>query len=867
MPRISCTQLWRGPRVRLSSKERRMRFREPTKPHRKSGMWDRSWLEILWHDIRQAVRTLRNDPGFTFLALAALTIGIGANASIFSVVDKVLLQPLPYRDPDSIVQLGRKFPLGVSYPASIPKYMIWRDNNVFSSMALYDLEGPGFNIDTGDFPEQIKGAHVSADYFTVFGISPLIGRAFNQAEDVPKGPKAALISENLWRSLFGSDAQILTRTINLNSVPYPVVGVIPSRFAAKPDAEVWIPLQADPHSVNQGHYLQIAARLRSGVSISQAQAEMLAVGERFRHLYPKYMEKTESVAVLPMRESIVGNIRKTLYVLLGAVAFVLLIACANVANLLLARSGGRHRELAIRAALGASRLRVIRQLLTENVLLSTVGGFLGLILGVLGVRMLLLLIPGDIPRVDAAQLRNPFAFLDWRILVFTIGVSLVTGILFGLIPALQISKPEVASTLNDASTRSSTSRHQNFTSKTLVALEMGLALMLLISAALLIRTFAGLNSAESGFDSHHVYTMLTSLANDRYQTTEATTRLTREALQNIESIAGVESASTSLVIPATSAIGQLAFDIPGKAIPSGQEHYGPEQWRTVSPRFFKVFRIPLLSGRVFTEHDDLGGAPIVIVSAAFARKYFANENPIGRTLDIGKGIGPTYADYARRQIVGVVGDTCETGLVGGKVPVMYIPQAQQPQGMTKIFNSSVPLAWEVRSSLDEKSLISSVAKAIREVDGRLPLGEVRPMDKILADSISRQNFNMLLLSIFATSALLLAAIGIYGVMSYSVQQQTKDIGIRMALGADKNTILAMILRQGLMPAFIGVAAGLAGAFGLTRLMEGLLYGVKSGDPISFFGVAAILLMVAVVAVLIPARRAIALDPVAAPRSE
>jgi predicted permease len=830
-------------------------------------MWNRSSLEILWQDIHQAVRTLRNDPGFTLVALIAITIGIGANTSIFSVVDKVLLQPLPFRDPDSVVQLGREFPVGVSYTASIPKYMVWRDNSVFSSMALYDLEGPGFNIDTGDFPEQIKGAHVSTDYFTVFGVSPTIGRVFSQAEDRPNGPKAALISENLWRSHFGSDAQILTRTINLNSVPYPVVGVIPSRFAAKPDAEVWIPLQADPHSINQGHYLQVAARLRPAVSVSQAQAEMHTVGERFRRLYPNYMDKTESIAVVPMRESIVGDTRKTLYVLFGAVAFVLLIACANVANLLLARSSGRHRELAIRAALGASRWRVIRQLLTENVLLSTVGGFLGLILGVLGVRTLLLLIPGDIPRVDPAQLRNPFEFLDWRILVFTLSVSLLTGILFGLIPALQISKPDVASTLNAAGTRSSTGRHQNLTSKILVALEMGLALMLLISAALLIRTFAGLSSAETGFDSHHVFTMLTSLADDRYQTTEATARLTRQALQNIESIAGVESASTSLVIPATSSGGALAFDIPGKANPSGQEHNGPEQWRTASPHFFKVFRIPLLSGRVFTEHDDMGGAPVVIVGAAFARKYFANENPIGRTLDIGKGIGPTYADYARREIVGVVGDTCETGLVGGKVPVMYIPQAQQPQGMTKIFNSSVPMAWEVRSSLDEKSLISAVAKAIREVDGRLPLGEVHPMDRILADSISRQNFNMLLLSIFATSALLLAAIGIYGVMSYSVQQQTKDIGVRLALGADKTTILAMILRQGLMPAFIGVAAGLAGAFGSTRLMESLLYEVKSVDPTSFFGVAAILLMVALLAVLIPARRAVSLDPVAALRSE
>ena len=655
-------------------------------------MWDRSSLEILRQDIRQALRTLRNDPGFTLVALTALTIGIGANTSIFSVVDRVLLRPLPYRDPDSIVQLGRKFPIGISYVASIPKYMIWRENDVFSSMALYDLEGPGFNIDTGDFPEQIKGAHVSADYFTVFGISPVIGRTFNQAEDRPNGPKAALISENLWRSHFGSDARILTRTINLNSLPYPVVGVIPSRFAGKPDAEVWIPLQADPHSINQGHFLQIAARLRPGISVAQAQAEMQAVGERFRRLYPKFMDKAESVAVVPMRESVVAEIRKTLYVLFGAVALVLLIACANVANLLLARSGGRHRELAIRTALGASRWRVIRQLLTENMLLSTVGGLLGLIFGVLGVRTLLLLIPGDIPRVDPTQLRNPFEFLDWRILVFTIGVSLLTGALFGLIPALQISKPDVASTLNEAGTRSSTSRHRNFTSKTLVALEMGLALMLLISAALLIRTFATLSSAQSGIDSHHVFTMLTSLADDRYQTTEATARFTRQARQNIESIAGVESASTSLVVPATSSLEQLAFDIPGRAAPSGQEHYGPEQWRTISPHFFKVFRIPLLSGRVFTEHDDMGGAPVAIVSAAFARKYFANENPIGRMIDIGKSIGPTYADYAQRAIVGVVGDVCETGLVGGKVPVMYVPQAQQPQSMTKLFNSSVPLA-------------------------------------------------------------------------------------------------------------------------------------------------------------------------------
>ena len=308
-------------------------------------MLDWGSLEILWQDIRQAIRTLRKDPGFTLVALTALTIGIGANTSIFSVVDKVLLEPLPYRDPEQLVQLGRKFPAGVAFTASIPKYMIWRENDVFSSMALYDLEGPGFNIDTGDFPEQVKGAHVSADYFTVFGVAPMLGRSFNQEEDLPNGPKAALISENLWRTHFGSDAQILTRTINLNSSPYPVIGVIPSRFAAKPDAEVWIPLQADPHSINQGHYLQVAARLRPGVSNSQAQAAMHTVGERFRRLYPNIMDKSESVAVVPMRDFVVGDIKRALYILLAAVAFVLLIACANVANLLLARSAAATANL------------------------------------------------------------------------------------------------------------------------------------------------------------------------------------------------------------------------------------------------------------------------------------------------------------------------------------------------------------------------------------------------------------------------------------------------------------------------------------------------------------------------------------------
>ena len=825
-------------------------------------------METLLADLRQSFRTLRKNPGFTLVALAALTIGIGANTGIFSVVNKVLFEPLPYQDSERMVRLGRKFPDGVGFSNSTPKFMVWRNNNVFSSMALYDAEGPGFNLSTSDHPQQVKGAHVSAGYFKVFGVSPLIGRTFTPAEDLPNGGNAAIISENLWRNLFGADPKILTRSITLNFESYPVVGVIPSKFVADPDAEIWVPLQSDPNSTNQGHYLAAAARLKTGVSLSQAQAEMRAVGEQFRRLYPKFMDKNETVAVVPMREAVVGDIKKALYVLVAAVAFVLLIACANVANLLLARSAGRQREFAIRAAVGASRARVVRQLLTESIVLSVLGGVFGLLLGVLGVRALLLLVPGDVPRLgDPAQLSNPFALLDPRILAFTIGVSLLTGVLFGLFPALQISNPDLATVLKEAGTRSATSRHQNITRKALVAVEMALAFILLTSAALLIRTFAGLSSAESGIDSHHVTTMLTSLTGEGYQTTQAITLFTRQALQNIEAIPGVEAASTSMFLPVNFGGGSLDLDIPGQVLPAGQEHSGEEQWRSGTPHYFSVLRIPLLRGRLFTEHDDLNGAPVAIINPAFAKKYLPNQDPIGKSFEIAKGFGPPFNDYGPRQIVGVVGDVAETGLAAGKVPVMYVPQAQQPQGMTQLATVSVPMAWEVRSSLGEKALITAVTKAIQQVDPRLPIARIRTMDKILADSLSRQNFNMLLLAVFAGSALLLAAIGIYGLMSYSVQQQTQEIGVRMALGAGQSSMLFLMLRQGLIPAIIGVMVGLAGAFGFTRLMTSLLYGVKPTDPLSFCGVAAILLLVAIIAILIPARRAMSIDPVSALRAE
>ncbi|HEY7306529.1 MAG TPA: ABC transporter permease [Bryobacteraceae bacterium] len=822
-------------------------------------------MESLVADIRQALRMMRKSPGFTTVAVAALALGIGANTSIFSVVNKVLLQPLPYPEPDRLVKLGRKYPQGEGTSNSIPKYMVWRHNNVFSFMTLYDQGGPGLNLSTGDRPEQVKGIHVSADYFKVFGVSPMRGRTFTSSEDSPNGPKAALISEKLWRSHFGSDPQIVGKTIMLNGDPYPVVGLIPGSFVPDPPADVWIPLQADPNSTNQGHYLAAAARLKPGVTLEQARAEMKLRGEEFRRLNPKWMDKNESVSVTPMRDSMVRNVKTALLVLLGAVAFVLLIACANVANLLLARAAGRQRELAIRAAIGASRWRVVRQLLTESVILAGLGGILGFLLGAWGVRSLLLLVPGNIPRLtDPDQVQNVLSVIDWRIAAFTLGISFLTGILFGLFPALHISNPDVASTLKEASGRSSTGRKQNRVRKVLVGAEMALALVLLVAAALLIRTFVGLSTANPGIDPHRVLTLQTSLAGGNYTTTGKVDNLTIQVVRRIEALPGVQAAAMTIALPTENEI-DLPFTIAGKPPKSGP-YNGDEQWRSVTPHYFAVFKIPLLRGRLMNERDLTNSARILVINQAMAKKYWPKEDPVGQVITIGKGLGPQFDDPPR-QIVGIVGNVRETGIGDSDVGVMYIPQSQVPEGLTQLANNVLPTSWCIRSSMDPNSLRVAVQKEFQAVDGQMPISKVRPMEEVIAQGVSRQHFNMLLLSIFAGIALILAAIGIYGLMSYAVEQQTQELGIRMALGADRGRVLKLILRQGMTPAGIGVLAGLAVALGITRVLASLLYGVKAYDPATFTIVAVILSVVALLATYIPARRAMNVDPVVALRDE
>jgi putative ABC transport system permease protein len=823
-------------------------------------------MESVLGDARQALRMMRKAPTFTAVAIAALALGIGANTAIFSVVDKVMLEPLPYPEPDRIMKIGRKFPEGNGYSSSIPKYMVWRQNNVFSSMAIYDFSGPGMNLTDGDRPQQIKGVHISADYFKVFGTGPAIGRTFTAIEDAPNGPKAALISDKLWKTHFGSDPNILNRRLLLNGEPYPIVGVMPSNFSPDPPADAWISLQADPNSTNQGHYLNVAGRLKPGVTVEQARAEMKLRGEEFRRLYPKWIDKKESVAVTPMAEAMVRDVRTALYVLLGAVAFVLLIACANVANLLLARAAVRQRELAIRAAVGASRWRVVRQLLTESVMLSGLGGLAGFVLGAWGVRSLILLVPGNIPRLtDSDHPQALLSMLDWRIIVFTIVLSFLTGIIFGVFPALHISNPDVASTLKESSGRSGTGRRQNRVRKILVGAEMALALVLLASAALLIRTFVGLSTANPGIDPHHVLTLRTSLAGGNYATTEKVDNLVVQMTRRLESLPGVEAAAVAIVLPTDSEI-DLPFDIAGKPPKAGERFNGDEQWRSVSPHYFAVFKIPLLRGRVFTERDETNSARIVIINQAMAKKYWPKEDPIGQVITIGKGLGPQFND-APRQIVGIVADVRETGVADTNVGVMYIPQSQVPEGLTQLANSVLPLSWCIRSSMDPGTLRTAIERQFASFDPMLSIAKVRPMEQVMAEGVSRQNFNMLLLSIFAGIALILAAIGIYGLMSYAVAQQTQELGIRMALGADRHHVMQLIVKQGMTPALVGVLAGLAVAFGVTRVLGSLLYGVKASDPLTFGTVSIVLAAVALVATYIPARRAVRVDPVIALREE
>lgn len=817
-------------------------------------------MNDLFHDFKQSVRMLVKSPSFTIAAIAALALGIGVNTAIFSVVNAVLLKPLTYPDPDRIVQFLSTSPNGNGPGASITKFHNWQQQtNVFQDVAAYDFGGPGFNL-TGTVPEQVHGIHVTHDYFALFGAPVQLGRTFTPQEDLPNGGHVVVLSDGFWKRKFGGDPKIIGTSISLSGDPYIVVGVLGPKFETDPVSDMWLPFQFDPNSQNQGHFFLAAGRLKPGITLDQANAQLKLAAQQFLRRYPDY-NPSNGFAVQPLRDFIVSNVRSSLFVLLGAVGLVLLIACANVANLLLVRATGRKREFAIRMALGARRSHIIRQLLAESILLSLTGGILGLILGFVGVRSLLAINPGNIPRIGET---GAGVGMDWRVLIFTLVISLLTGIFFGLFPAIGASRPDLNSTLKESSNRAGTGFRQNKARSLLVISEVSLALILLIGSALLIRTFVALHTVDPGFNPHHVLTMYMSLTGDRFQKTAGVAQLVQLGRERLNAIPGVEASASTCCLPLEGGFG-LPFIVVGRNL-GKEKQTGGAGWMSASPGYFDVFRIPVLRGRDFSETDTGTSPGVVLINQAMAKKFWPKEDPVGQQIIIGKGVGPQFEEPGR-QIVGVVGDMRDGGLNRDPRPLMIVPQAQVTDGMTALNASIGPVAWIVRTRTDPRQLANAITEQLRQASNGFPVARVRPMEEVVIHSTAREDFNMLLLTIFGASALLLASIGIYGLMAYSAQQRTQEMGIRMALGADRSKIRWLVIWQGMQLALVGTALGIAGAFALAHLIASFLFGVKWWDPFVFILVPVILTLTALLAVWLPAQRASRLNPMDALRTE
>ena len=813
-------------------------------------------------DLRHSLRMFRQTPGFTLAALAALTLGIGANTAIFSVVNGVLLKPLPFPDPDRLVIFLNVGPNGSGSAASVPKFNVWREQ----TPAFVDAAGYSFgvmNLTGGERPEQLPSARVTADFFRLFGAQTSAGRTFTPDEDRPNGGKVVVLSQGFWQRRFGGDPQIVGRTLPLSGDSYLVIGILAPSFNSTqfdPFADVWTPFQMDPASTDQAHYFTAAARLKPGVTLARANAQMQAAAEQFRARFPQQLGPKGSFGVQLMQERLVRNVRTSLLVLVGAVSFVLLIACANVANLLLVRTTARKREIAIRAAMGAGRGRIVRQLLTENVMLSAVGGTLGLALGMNGIRALLAVNPGNIPRIGAD---GSGVTADWRVVAFTMAVSLVTGVVFGLFPALQASRVDLNLTLKESSGRSGSGFRQNKTRSILVVVEVALALVLLVGASLLIRSFMKLRAVNPGFESHNVLTLRMSLTEPQYTKSAGVDQLVRAGEERLRALPGIEAVSTTCCVPLEGGYG-LPFEIVGRPVEASANNGAG--WYTISKGYFDVFRIPLLRGRDFTDRDSGGAGGVVIINQAMAKQFWPQGDPLTDQIVIGKGVGPAFNE-GPRQVIGIVGDVRDGALNQEPQPAMYVPFAQVPDGVTALNSRLTALGWVVRTRGEPHGLSLAIQKELREASAGLPVARIKSMDEIVVQSTARSDFNMLLLTVFGCAALVLAAIGVYGLMSYAVEQRTQEIGIRLALGAGRGQVRNMVIGQGMSLAVVGVVIGTAAALGLSRLIESLLFGVTARDPIVFAGVPTLLSLVALVAVWLPARRATRINPIDALRCE
>jgi putative ABC transport system permease protein len=820
-------------------------------------------MDQIVKDLKHALRMLLRSPGFTIAAVAALTLGIGATTAIFSVVNTVLLKPLTYPDADRIVWFFLSTPNGPDYGGSPARYnVLSTQTEAFQDVAASEFSGVGLSLTGGSYPEQVHAIHATANYFHLFGAPVIQGRTFTAEEDRLNGPHVAVLSYGLWQRRFAGNNSIIGKSIDLSGVAHTVIGIVAPGFNTEPGTppDIWIPFQIDPTSVDHGRYFSIVGRLRPGVTVDNANAQLALATKTFHEKFPNMAGPRDNFMVRPLQEAIVSDVRPSLLILAGAVCLVLLIASVNVANLLLVRATGRKREIAIRAAIGAGRGRIVCQLLTESLVLSLTGGALGLALGMAGIRGLLAINPGNIPRIGP---HGALVTLDWRLLGFTILVAVATGLLFGLFPALEASRTDLSSSLKESSGRSGTAVHSNKTRSVLVTAEVALALILLIGSALLIRSFAQLRAVDTGLDTHNVLTLRMSLSGPRFEHSAQVSDLIRDGVERLEALPGVTRAAATYMVPLESMFG-VPFNIVGRVPTNGR--YDGRGWLAASPGYFDVLRIPVLRGRVFTDRDNAAGARVAIINEALARQFWPKGEPLGERLILGQGYGPEFEEPPR-QIIGVVGSVRNLGVSADPVPTVYVPLAQVTDGLTALAARASTLVWMARTRGASNQLSSAIQNQLQQASGGLPLASIRTMEEVAAESIANTDFNTLLMSIFGAAAILLAAIGVYGLMAYSVAQRTQEIGIRLALGAELGSIRNMVIAQGMRLAVVGIAIGIASSFGLTRLLASFLFGVKPWDPLVFTLAPAILGVIALFAVWLPARRATHIDPATALRTE
>jgi predicted permease len=806
-------------------------------------MWGRAWLRQLTQDLRYGLRTMRRAPGFTAVAVLTLALGIGANTAIFSVVNAVLLRPLPYHDPARLVTVlhdGWK-------PVAPANFLDWREQSrSFESIAA--AQSWNLTMTGRDRPEQLNVLQTSAEMFHVLGVDAALGRTYGAGEDRPGHERVVVFSHRLWQRRFGGDPDVIGREVMLDGEPYTVVGVMPPDFQFAPfwatHAEAWLPLNLGARvNDRRGQSLRVFARLKAGATREQAQAEMEAINRRLEEQHPRTNEGL-TVSVDPLHEKVVGKSRPALLIILGAVGFVLLIACANVANLMLAKAASRRKEIAVRIALGAGRWRVIRQLLTESLMLSLAGGGAGLLLASWSNTALASFGPDTLPRVQTVG-------LDARVLVFTLGLSVLVGLLFGLAPALRSTKTDLTESLKDRARGSTPDRRRERVRQLLVVGEIALSLVLLVGGGLMMRSFLRLTSVDPGFDPRGVLALTVPLAGPRYSTDEQRAAFFQRLTGQAGSLPGVKSASAINHLPLGGDVWTFGFTLEGRPTPPRAEQPSAV-YRVVRPDYFRTMGAALLKGRDFTERDGATAPGVVIVNEALARRHWPGEEPLGKRMTVG-------GDARPREVVGVVRDMKQGEWASAPKPEMYLPdsQADAPRSMTLV----------IRASSDLSEIEPQVRREVWAIDKDLPVSKVTSMEEVVAESVGPQRFNTLLIGVFAAVALTLAAAGVYGVMSYAVAERTHEIGVRMALGARGRDVLGMVLRQGLVLTLLGLAIGLAGALALTRVMNSLLYEVSVTDPLVFGGVATALTLSALLACYVPARRATQVDPLLALRHE